>query len=114
MNFEKFIGRRGIYIEDRTACLVKITDVRVAENSACFSLVSDGRLVKKYGIGNGFSVKSCPFGKAWEISRNLDLLYFSRDYLDASLYGGWRLIVNQQAIQKFENRDSSWEEHYFG
>ncbi len=114
MNFEKFIGERGIYIEDRTPCLVKITDVRIAENFTCFSLVSDGRLVKKYGTGNGFSVESCPFGEAWEISQNLDLLYVSRDYLDASLYGGWRLIVNQQAVHKFENRDSSWEENYFG
>lgn len=106
-------GKRGIYIENRTGCIVKIKEVWFDENSVFLSLISAGSLIKKYGINGGFFEEVCPFGKDWEISKSLEIINFNNGYLDASLYLGWRLIVNEEAVKQFENKDSSWEEDYW-
>lgn len=108
----KLTGQRGIYIESLTGCIVKIKKVWFDKDSVFLLLISDGNLIKRYGQ-QIFGEEDCPFGNEWEVSRLFEMLYFDNDYLDASLYSGWRLVVNENAVELFEKKDSSWEENYW-
>ena len=81
-NFKRFkvqqlielTGKRGIYIESRIGCVVKIKAVWFDRTSVFLSLVSDGNLIKKYGNGETFVEENCPFGDEWEVSKPLNCL----------------------------------------
>lgn len=106
-------GKRGIYIESLKGCVVIIQKVWFEENSVFLQLSSVSNLIKRYGNNSSFAEESCPFGKEWVVSRTIEMLDFTNGYLDASLYLGWRLIVNEKAVKQFENKDSAWEEDYW-
>jgi len=112
-----FLNRRGLYIEDGTACIVRVTHIAPGETGVQAHLTSiptQGLTATLKGTEIEYHENESPFGAEWDIFKEWGSFYFDEHCWDASRHMGWRLLFDEDLIERFLRKDESWLDYWSG
>jgi hypothetical protein len=109
------VGRRGVFCESGTMCVVRVEQVEAGDDGPRAALQLDGPLVCHFREGPPrFTDDEQPFGQRWGVFKVWESFYCrDRSYWDASPYMGWYLFLDESVVARFLNRDLEWTEDYW-
>jgi hypothetical protein len=118
---QRFVGRRGIYIEGSVCCVVRVESVSVVDDSMRAVVVHEPRSpvcrFRRMRQAGEESVESWeakpPSPPRWEIGTQLKWFFPDEECWDGSVYGGFRVLFAPAALARFLQRDFSGVDKFF-